>query len=205
VSGGAIPRSFRFLMALVSAGALGALVLGLGALGGEEPLPRLYALPPFALEDDAGRPFGPERLSGRVSVVNFIFTSCPTVCPGLTAKMASLQGRFAGTEVQLVSVSVDPKNDTPEVLREYGERFGRDPARWTFVTGELGEVRRAVEEGFRIAMDAPPGAAPVDIVHGEHFVLVDRERVIRGYYRPDEEGLSRLVRDATRLVAGEGG
>ncbi len=199
-----LPRSFRIVAALAAAGALGVLALALLLVGRDEPPLRLYPLPDFALVDDGGRAFGPERLAGKVSVVNFIFTSCPTVCPALTARMAWLQGRLDEPAVQLVSISVDPKNDTPEVLREYGERFGRDPARWTFVTGELGAVKRAVEEGFRVVMGgAASGASALDIVHGEHFVLVDGERTIRGYYRPDEESLARLERDARRLAREE--
>ena len=199
-----LPRSFRALAVVAAAGALAALAAGLWLVRSEPPPPHLYPLPAFALVDDEGKPFGPERLAGRTSVVNFIFTSCPTVCPALTAKMARLQATVAEPSVQFVSVSVDPANDTPEVLRAYGERFGRDPARWTFVTGELGAVKRAVEEGFKVAMDGAgkPGATAFDIVHGEHFVLVDRAGTIRGYYRPDDNGLARLSRDAVRL-AGE--
>lgn len=199
-----LPLAFRLLAALAASGALAALAAGLWLIRREDPPPRLYPLPAFSLVDEAGRPFGPERLAGKVSVVNFIFTSCPTVCPGLTAKMARLQGRITAPEVQLVSVSVDPDNDTPEVLRAYGDRFGRDPSRWSFVTGELAAVKRAVEEGFKVAMDgAGAGATAFDIVHGEHFVLVDRARTIRGYYRPDDEGLAHLERDAYRLAAEE--
>jgi protein SCO1/2 len=169
------------------------------------PPPRLATLPELALTDDAGRPFGPERLAERVTVVNFIFTSCQTVCPALSAKMAGLQRRLADPRVQLVSISVDPRHDTPDVLRAYGERFGRDPARWTFVTGELAAVQRAVEDGFRVAMEGAdrPGATAFDIVHGEHFVVVDPVGAIRGYYRPDDEGLARLERDALRVAREE--
>lgn len=194
-----LPGWFR-VTALVAV-ALAVAIAGIRAMHRDPPLPRLYALPPFSLLDDAGAPFGPDRLAGKASIVNFIFTSCPTVCPALTAKMARLQGTIAEPGVQFISVSVDPTNDTPEVLRAYGARFGRDPQRWTFVTGELEAVKRAVEEGFRVAMEGAdrPNATAWDIVHGEHFVLVDRSGIIRGFYRPEDDDLARLARDAVRL------
>ncbi len=104
--------------------------------------------------------------------------------------------------VRFVSFSVDPKHDTPEVLRAYGEKYDQDPARWTFLTGELGAVMKAVEEGFRIGVTGAddPDATPFDIVHGEHFVLIDRKGTIRGYYPNADPSLKRLVEDAKRLA-----
>jgi len=171
------------------------------------PLPTLYPMPAFELTTEQGATLRSAELSGSVLVANFIFTSCPTVCPTLTAHMARLQDRLAGAAgVRLLSFSVDPKNDTPEVLRAYGEKFGQDPARWTFLTGSLGAITDAVEKGFKIGMQgaADPNATAFDIVHGEHFVLVDGAGSIRGYYRPDPESLESLAVDAERLVA-EGG
>lgn len=170
---------------------------------GPEPLPALYPMPAFELIDQDGRPWSSRELAGRVAIVNFIFTSCPTVCPGLTAKMAALQTRLRDRDgIHLLSISVDPRNDTPEALRAYGARFGQDPNRWTFLTGDLGAIEAAVREGFKIHMDgaANPEATAFDIVHGEHFVLVDRRGTIRGYYRPSQEDQERLVDDALRLL-----
>lgn len=168
----------------------------------EEPLPDLFPMPAFELTAQSGATFGSTQLQGKVVVANFIFTRCPTVCPALTARMAKIQERVAADAgVHLVSFSVDPRHDTPEVLREFGEKFGQDPARWTFLTGDVQEVRRAVEEGFKVGMKGAedPEATPFDIVHGEHFVLVDAKGTIRGFYPSDEGSLGKLASDIARL------
>lgn len=171
---------------------------------GPEPLPVLYPMPEFELTTEQGTPLRSGDLAGEVVVANFVFTSCPTVCPLLTAHMARLQERLAGSPgVRLLSFSVDPKNDTPEVLKAYGEKYGQDPARWTFLTGDLSAITKAVEKGFKIGIQGAgdPDATAFDIVHGEHFVLVDTDGAIRGYYRPEPESLDRLAIDAARLAA----
>ena len=167
-----------------------------------QPLPKLYPMPSFALTSEQGIPFGSADLAGRITVANFIFTRCPTVCPTLTAKMAKLQKRFASeAAVRLVSFSVDPKHDTPEVLAAFGKKFEADPARWTFLTGDLAAVERAIVQGFKIHVGGAEGeASAFDIVHGEHFVLVDAEGQIRGYYQPGDDDQDRLAADVERLL-----
>lgn len=167
------------------------------------PLPELFPMPEFELTSEQGESLRSEDLLGHVVVANFIFTRCPTVCPALTARMARIQTEVPkDLPVRFVSFSVDPKHDTPEVLRAYGEKYDQDPARWTFLTGELGAVMKAVEEGFRIGVTGAddPDATPFDIVHGEHFVLIDRKGTIRGYYPNADPSLKRLVEDAKRLA-----
>ena len=189
--------------ALIFAAAVIAVPIGYFLLPPPEPeLPALYPMPDFALTDEQGRATGADTFRGRVLVANFIFTSCPTVCPVLTRHMAGLQDRLADLpDAHLLSFSVDPKNDTPEVLAAYARDFGQAPGRWTFLTGELGAVEEAVIEGFKVHMDGydDPEATAFDIVHGEHFVLVDRQGMIRGYYQPTGDGLERLEADARRL------
>jgi protein SCO1/2 len=185
----------RFVVAL-------ALLLAIGGCRRPE-LPVLGNVPALALADQAGRVFDAHRFDDHPTIVNFIFTSCPTICPTLTTKMRGLQAKTAGTAVRLVSVSVDPETDTPEVLKAYGAKFGADFARWTFATGPREALETAVVDGFKVEMSRQrrPGEADIwDIVHGEHFVLVDGERRIRGYYRAEEEPMRRLVDDAKALA-----
>lgn len=199
-------RSFWF-GAVGFALAIPALLLTIGTFR-SEPLPVYAQLPSFSFTDQDERPFSLEGAQGRVLVANFIFTTCPVICPALSRKMADVQERTRKLEsLHLVSFTVDPENDTPAVLKEFGAKFGQDTSRWSMVTGPLEEVERTVIEGFKVGIDrktipdAEPGTMDVDIVHGEHFVLVDQQGRIRGYYRADEEGLNRLVREARRLVA----
>jgi protein SCO1/2 len=181
---------------------VGALLTLLAACGsGAPPIPELAPVPDFRLVDQSGEPFGLLELRGKVWVANFVFTTCPTVCPMLTTQMRNVQQRVGAREnVRFVSFSVDPERDTPEVLRAYAATHGADLSTWHFLTGETDAVRSAVVEGMRVGISERQ--ADGDILHGTHFVLVDGRGKIRGYYRNDREGLDGLLRDVERL-AGE--
>jgi len=165
----------------------------------------LGAVPDFSFTDQTGAPVTARHLDGAVTIANFIFTRCPTVCPVTSMKMQRLGERLLADhpQVHLLSFSVDPEHDTPEVLSEFAARYRADPARWRFLTGRPDVVRSAVEEGFKIALDRRgmlQDGTP-DIVHGVHFVLIDGAHRIRGYYDSDDsQRLDRLVRDAERLA-----
>ena len=181
------------------------LLLGLGALllgcRGAEP-PILGTVPEFALTERSGSVVHARDLQGSIWIAGFIFTRCPDVCPALTARMADLQKALAGSEaVRLVSFSVDPTHDTPDVLRGYAERAGakRD---WLFLTGPRDALAALLKDGFHVAFadDGPPEAP---ITHSDRLVLIDRELHIRGYYHgQDAEDLARLTRDAADLRGG---
>ena len=199
------PRRLLLWGGLATA-ALGLLLAtGLVASRPREPLPRLGALPDFTFTRENGQPFGRARLLGRPWVANFIFTRCPTICPLFTQKMARLQQHTAGhgERLQLVSFSVDPDYDTPERLTAYAAKYGAQPARWSFLTGDYTRLKSTIVDGFKIAMgrhDEDPQNL-LSIFHGTHFVLVDATGEIRGYYdSDDDEALKRLLRDTERLV-----
>ena len=188
---------------------LGGVALALGAalvaraMRPAPPLPVLGAVPAFHLVDEEGAPFASGAMAGHVEVVDFIFTRCPSSCPRLTARMGELQARLAKdrSDARLVSFSVDPDNDTPPVLAAYATKAGADLARWTFVTGPVDDVTRAVVLGFKVsAAKVATGANDYDVTHGDWFVLVDRAGAIRGYYPTEEQAdFERLVRDTERL------
>jgi protein SCO1/2 len=167
------------------------------------PLPVYGQVPSFRLTDERGAPYTTESMLGHVTVADFVFTRCPTSCPRLTARMAELQARLArdGSNVRLVSFSVDPENDTPQVLSEYAARTHADPARWTFVTGALDDMTRAVVLGFKIsAAKIARGASEYEVTHGNWFVVADRAGALRGYYSTEEaSNFETLVADVERL------
>ncbi len=168
------------------------------------PPPVLGTLPPFTLTSQGGEPFGAETLKGRVWVANFIFTRCPTICPPFTRKMARLQERARPlSNVHLVSFSVDPGYDTPQVLTEYAALHGADAARWTFLTGDESVIKSTVVDGLKVMLGREGPADDLNsIFHGTHFVLVDAELKIRGYYASDDdEAVERLFRDLRTLSA----
>jgi protein SCO1 len=178
--------------------------VALGACA-SEPLPVLGTLPAFALTDESGRPFGSTNLEGRVWVANFIFTRCPTLCPAFSAKMALVQKKSQGLgdRLHLVSFSVDPDYDTPARLAEFAQRYGAEPARWTFLTGPLARVKGLVTDGLKIAMGKRPDVDDdvAAIFHGTYFVLVDRQLQIRGYIDSSSAtAVQEVVEGAAKLL-----
>lgn len=162
-------------------------------------------LPAFELTDERGQRFGTEQLLGRVWVADFVFTSCPTVCPKLTARMADIQhrSRHLGEAFHLVTFTVDPENDTPERLAAYAQSYHANGARWSFLTGSLDQIESTVLKGFKIAMGkepTEPGSTLFSIFHGENLVLVDQQGNIRGYYEANEVGEGELLRVAGILA-----
>lgn len=158
------------------------------------------------LVDQDNVPFTRARLRGHAWIANFIFTTCHMQCPMLSARMRLIQSRIASMAdaPQLLSVTILPQTDTPPVLKAYGEKFGRDPARWTFVTGKTDTVFSAVSDAYKkspLAHQQQPGihAGEFIALHGEVFVLLDGEGRIRGFYRKDDAGVARLIEDAGRL------
>ena len=144
--------------------------------GCAKPLPVLAELPDFSFQDQAGHPIGKKDLAGKVWVANFIYTGCGEVCPMLTQKMKELQEAFGNfprnEELRFVSFTVDPENDTPQRLARYAEAFGADGKRWYFLTGPMAEIEKTIVEGFRVSARK---VSAFEIVHGDRFVLVDRQ------------------------------
>jgi protein SCO1/2 len=175
--------------------------------GHEQPLPRYGPLPAFSLQSQRGQTITRHELLGSVVVVDFIFTSCPDVCPLLTEQLLALHKQLpAQAPIRFVSFSVDPEHDTPERLRQFAVQHGADLANWWFLTGPLDEVKRVVVQGFKQAMQAQPVAAdkPPNVLHGTHFVLVDRAGELRGFYPSDEAGRKALGADVTALLSAKG-
>lgn len=169
-------------------------------------LPALGSVGTFSLTDQAGRPVNAESMRGQVWAAAFFFTRCPTVCPRITRRMRDLQVAAVkdGVKLQLVSFSVDPDNDTPEVLTAYAKQYHANLSTWRFLTGDLEVVRKTSEQGFKLALDgkATVGAEHFGLFHGSHLVLVDGAGQIRGYYRTSEDSqMAQLLSDATSLLA----
>jgi protein SCO1/2 len=161
----------------------------------------LGVVPAFSLTERAGTPVTQDALRGKVWIADFIFTRCPDVCPVLTTRMRGLQKTLdaARAEVALVSFTVDPGHDTPEVLRTYATAHGAAPG-WLFVTGDRDVIAGLLRDGFHVAFadDGPPSGP---ITHSDRFVLIDEQLRIRGYYHGDDpQDLARLAEDARRLA-----
>lgn len=147
-------------------------------------------------------------LDGKVIVADFFFTRCPSICPGLTRNMKSLQDatkirdvrkRIDTPFVHFISFSVDPERDSAEVLKKYGDKYGVDPDIWWLVTGPKKEIYDFILNELKLGLADGEGVDS-SFVHTDRFVLLDKDRVVRGYYKGlDTIALARLAEDITIL------
>jgi protein SCO1/2 len=167
------------------------------------PLPVLRAVPDFTLTDQTGAPVSKESLRGNIWITDFFFTRCLGPCPLLTARMAELQKALTkAPTVKLVSISVDPAHDTPEVLAEYGRQHHAEPDRWKFLTGDPATVRRIVTEGFLQTVGEDDKG---ELLHGTTFMLVDGNGMVRGVYMlEDPELMQKILTDTGNLLREQG-
>lgn len=174
-------------------------------------LPRLYKVPEFTLTNGFGKPFGSKDLKGKIYFASFMFTSCPTTCPGLIERIKVAQKRVKGLgqKIAILSISVDPDYDTPEVLHKYARKNKANPFVWRFLTGSRSELKSLLIDGFKVpmgnkeAVEGSVGSQKVslmDIAHSEKLVLVDGEGMIRGYYSTDKDAMNKLMIDVGLLV-----
>ncbi|MFM7729871.1 MAG: SCO family protein [Flavobacteriales bacterium] len=144
-----------------------------------------YPIPKFILLNQDSQPITESILQGKIGVVDFFFTDCPSICPILSSQMARLQQRLQQTQafsrVQLLSVSVNPTKDNPSVLKAYAERLNAQRPEWTFATGGADDIYRLAEKGFMLSA-FPSDTAAGGIFHTDKVTLLDSERKIRGYY-----------------------
>jgi len=168
-------------------------------------LPILAAIPQFALTNERSQPVTHDTLKGKVWIADFIFLGCQASCPKLTARMATLQEKIEAKKlpVRLVSFSVDPDNDTPQRLQEYGAKWKANFEVWSFVSGKNADLDAIVVKGFKMQYGKADETAGVfGIMHGDWFVLIDAQGRIRGYYDSGEPAnLDKLLLDAEGLVA----
>lgn len=163
-------------------------------------IPTYSAVPDFSLTERSNRPITRKDLDGKIWVADFIFTHCGGICPTMSSNMEKLQ-ELLPREVMLVSFSVDPANDTPEVLTEYAKRYNADPERWLFLTGDAEALRRLSIDGFKLALDPTSGTEAEPITHSSRFALVDRKGNLRGYYgMEDADTLAHIVADVKNLL-----
>lgn len=170
-----------------------------------EPLPVLAELPPFALVERSGAALDKAALAGRPAIVDFIFTRCPASCPRLTARMKELEKRLPErSTVRLLSITVDPEHDRPEVLTRYADGWQAGP-RWLFATGERAAIWELVRKGFLLAVEETPEDTTSPILHSNRFALVDGEGRLRATYLAfDEDALDRVLADLARVEAESG-
>ena len=157
-------------------------------------------VPGFQLSNQNGQPFGSAQLAGKIWIADFIYTTCPGPCPTISSRMSELQKPLEKADVRLVSFSVDPQKDIPEVLRRYAEKLQAEPGRWDFLTGPKSAIYKISHDGFKLAVSDGSDARGIP-VHSTRIVLVDRHGQIRGYYDATEpEAITKLLADTNHLL-----
>jgi cytochrome oxidase Cu insertion factor (SCO1/SenC/PrrC family) len=146
---------------------------------------------PFTLTDQTGQSFDSQSLRGKVWMGAIFFANCPGPCFRENQAIADILRRIEARDFMVVSLTCDPDNDTPDVLRRYAERFDADPLRWKFLTGDMKVISEVGQKTFFL---------PVEVgVHSERGVVFDRRGRLRGGYhllQPDRVALlEKLIRD----------
>lgn len=158
-------------------------------LNGEEIADTIYhTIPSFSFVNQSGRRVTQENYKGKIYIADFIFTTCPSICPVMTGHMKNVQEYFKNTpDVKILSHSIDPEYDTPEVLLKYALDKGADTSMWTFVTGDRDSIYTICEKGY-MAFAKEDKKAEGGYIHSGFFVLIDRKGHIRGAYDGTDEG-----------------
>jgi len=145
----------------------------------------------FTLTDRTGRAVTRSELDGKFLVVDFLFTSCSLTCPAVNSQMAQIQQLTTNQpDVKLVSLTVDPRDDTPAILEKYGDRFGADTNRWLFLTGDKGVLYNLIGSSFLSQdLNDPFSYMPGNFSHTERIAVVDSQGHLCGYF----DGLNQNV------------
>jgi protein SCO1/2 len=165
----------------------------------EQPLPKIAPAPEFTLISQDGAQVSLTDLRGKVVAVTFIYTLCTDTCPVLTPMMSFVQDRLGpdfGTKIAFVSVTVDPKRDTPEVLKEYAQAFGANLAGWAFLTGAPDTIREVTRRYGVFAAKTADG----DVDHSFLTSVIDPRGVLRVQYLGARFDPEEFRRDLLSLV-----
>ena len=141
-----------------------------------------HFIPDFTFTNQDGQPFCRAQMEGKITIVDFFFTSCPSICPVMSKEMERVNDHFQDEpSVQIFSISIDPTYDTPQVLKAYAEEHHAIPGKWQFLSGPKEETFQLARCGFVLpALDG--NGVPDDFVHSDKFILIDDQGRIRGYY-----------------------
>ncbi len=171
------------------------LLLFLAGCSSAPDLPSLGKVEQFHLTDQANQSFDSAKLAGKVWVADFFFTTCPGPCPRMSSQMHQVQMALEKDGIQLVSMTVDPAHDIPEVLDTYSKTYKASAGVWHFLTGEKEKLNHLAKDVFKL------GLVDGSLEHSTRFVLVDGTGEIRGYYLTSEpDAIPRLIEDARGLL-----
>lgn len=142
-----------------------------------------HSIPSFKFVNQNGDTISDKTYDGKIYVADYFFTTCKTICPKMTSELIRVQEKFAYTNgmIQILSHTVNPENDSVPVLKAYANMVHADQKMWSFVTGDKKQLYDLARNGYLLnALEGDGG--PDDFIHSELFILVDKEKHIRGIY-----------------------
>lgn len=156
----------------------------------------------FSLIDQDGETVTPTDFEGKIYVTDFFFVTCPTICPKMTDQMLRVYKEFnENSDILLLSHTVMPEEDSVPVLKEYANKFNISSEKWKLVTGDKKHIYDLARKTYFAAVTEGDGSVD-DFIHTENFVLVDKEKRLRGFYDgTSKKDVDRLIKDIYTLLA----
>jgi len=143
---------------------------------------KYHKIAPFSFENQNGKTITQDDYEGKIYIADFFFTTCPTICPKMTANMGSIQEEILNdSTVMLLSYSVTPKIDSVPQLKKYAIEKGVNDEKWNLLTGNKKEIYTMARKSYLVVKEDGDGG-PYDMIHTENFILVDPKKRIRGFY-----------------------
>jgi len=160
-----------------------------------------YTAPEFELINQLNEKASSEAFANKIQIVDFFFTSCPTICPQMTTHLKLVEDHFQENDrVAIISYSIDAKNDTPERLKQYADAYDINNDKWTFLTGDIEKIFE-LSKDYKVRAFDDSSYQGSNLIHDGTFVLVDGSRRIRGYYNGlDKKDTERLISDIEILL-----
>jgi len=162
-----------------------------------------HAIPSFQFINQDGDSITDKTYDGKIYVVDYFFSTCKSICPKMASELIRVQKKFSYTNglVQILSHTVNPENDSVPVLKAYANMVHADAKMWNFVTGDKKKLYDIARNGYLLnALEGDGGAD--DFIHSELFILIDKEKHIRGIYDGTKiKEVSNLIDDIKVLIA----
>ncbi len=160
-----------------------------------------HTIPDFSFTNQYGETVTLEKFKGKIYIADFFFTTCPTICPIMKTQMLRVYEKYRDhPEVMILSHTIDPKHDSVAVLHEFADRLGVTGDTWQFVTGDKDEIYNIGQNSYMVTAREDPGE-PGGYLHSGAFLLVDKERRIRGIYDgTKEDKVDLLLVDIEKLL-----
>ena len=159
-----------------------------------------HTVPPFSFTNQDGKTISDKDVDGKIYVASFFFATCPTICPKMNENLRGVTENFKklSSDIKFISFTVNPENDSVPVLKEYAAKRNADPNQRWFLTGNKDSIYALASKGYLVP--AASGKTAADFFHSQNFILVDRDKHIRGFYDGMEDADVRKLNDEIKVL-----